>query len=265
MLKGSQPLDPKVNKKMGLDDINEREDTSESNIKSQRIGKMFDDMFYGNEKHTIGLKARLGWKWRDLKGAYYDLKYAIRNRLKWCKTINTLRPWEGLGGLILVMQTHLRDYIETEERYGHSLEEYKKQKIATAKETLELLEHMKEPDEYTHRRREEVESKYPKYQYLITEYEGGGTGYSGDFVAQSSGWVGKESGKNPREGYFVFAAERFELADSPDQIETDKLLAKLSRYHEEIEAAYRQAEVDSDNDFERLGFLLKENLYSWWD
>ena len=63
----------------------------------------------------------------------------------------------------------------------------------------------------------------------------------------------------------VFAAERFELADSPDKIETDRLLSELSRYHEEIEAAYRQAEVDSDNDFERLGLLLKENLYSWWD
>jgi len=26
-----------------------------------------------------------------------------------------------------------------------------------------------------------------------------------------------------------------------------------------------KTEVDSDKDFEKLGQLLKENLYSWWD
>ena len=45
----------------------------------------------------------------------------------------------------------------------------------------------------------------------------------------------------------------------------DRLLAELIQYHEEIDNAYEQAEIDSDNDFERLGELLKENLYTWWD
>ena len=53
--------------------------------------------------------------------------------------------------------------------------------------------------------------------------------------------------------------------NSPNQVETGKLLAELSKYYEEIESAYKQAEVDSDSDFERLGQLLKENLYLWWD
>jgi len=37
------------------------------------------------------------------------------------------------------------------------------------------------------------------------------------------------------------------------------------KYREEITAAYSQAEADSDKDFERLGVLLKDNLYQWWD
>ena len=176
-----------------------------------------------------------------------------------------MRPWEGFDGLIDVIQTHLRDYIETEEKYGHSEEEYKKNKIATAKETVEILERMKDPLEYSTKRRDEVESKYPEYQYLITKYETGGTSYSGDFVVQGNGWVGKESGKDPREGYFEFVDGRFELADSPDQTETERLLAELTMYHEEINNAYMQAEVDSDMDFDRLSKLLKENFYTWWD
>ena len=193
------------------------------------------------------------------------MKYSIRNHFKWRKTINGIRPWEGFDGLIRVMQTHLRDYISTEEKYGYSLEEYKKHKIATATETVELLDRMKKPDEYLGRCRNEVEAKYPEYKSLITEYENGGTSSGGDFVAQGNGWVGMEAGKDPRKGYFEFVNGRFELVDSPNQAETDRLLAELSKYHEEIKNAYKQAEADSDNDFERLGQLLKENLYSWWD
>jgi len=162
------------------------------------------------------------------------------------------------------MRTHLKDYIETEEKYGHSEEEYKKNKIATAKETVEILERMKDPMEYSSKRRDEIEAKYPKYQYLITQYEHSRC-YSGDFVGQGNGWVGKESGKDPREGYFEFVNGTFELTESPDQNETIRLLAELAKYHEEIDEAYKQAEVDSDKDFKRLGELLKENLYTWWD
>ena len=265
MLKGSQPLDPKVYKKLGLDDNNQHEKMTERNIKSQHIGKLFDDLLDGSEKHKISLKKRLGWKWRDIKGKFYDIKYAFRNYFIWRKTINNIRPWEGFDGLIRVMQTHLRDYISTEEKYGYSEEEYKKHKIATAKETVELLDRMKKPDEYLNKRRIEVESKYPEYKSLITKYENGGTSSSGKFVAQGNGWVGMETGKDPRNGYFEFVDGRFELADSPDQSEKDRLLAELAKYHEETEDAYKQAEIDSDNDFEQLVQLLKENLYSWWD
>jgi hypothetical protein len=191
----SQPLDPEIYGKFEEKDLDK---LSERKIISQRIGKMFDE----NEKIKIGLKTRLNWIWRDIKGAFYDTKYAIRNHFKWRKTIKNLRPWEGFGGIINIMQTHLKDYIETEEKYGHSEKEYKNKKIATAKETVEILERMKDPIEYSSKLRDEVESRYPKYQYLITEYETS-TSYSGDFVA--------------------------------------------------------------DNDFDRLGQLLKENFYTWWD
>jgi len=267
MLKGSQPLDPNVCKKLGLKENNGCEDDiySDRNIKSQHIGEMFDDLFSFGRKHGVSLKTRFAWKRRDIAGRFHDIKYAVRNRIKWRKTLNILRPWEGFDGLFLVMQTHLADYISTEEECGHSHREYKNRKIATAKETVELLSRMREPDEYLHRRREEVEAKYPRYKSLITEYHSGALSSCGDFVAQGKGFSGKESGRNPREGYFEFVDGVFELTDSPDQGETDRLLAELSKYHEDLGDAYRQAEADSDRDFERLGHLLKDNLYSWWD
>ena len=85
------------------------------------------------------------------------------------------------------------------------------------------------------------------------------------FVAQGIGWAGKESGKDPREGYFEFINGRFQPTESPDQNETNKLVNQLKNYHIEISNAYKQGELDSDKDFDRLGQLLKDNLFSWWD
>jgi len=161
---------------------------------------------------------------------------------------------------------HLRDYIETEEKYGHSAKEYKEKKIAVAEETLKILGHIKDPENYYRRRRKTVEAKYPKYKYLITRYADGSTSLNGDFVAYGNGWVGRESEKDPREGYFEFVAGRFVQAESPCKTDTDRLLAELDAYHAELNHAYKRAESDSDRDFERLGMLLlKENLFSWWD
>jgi len=99
MLKGSQPLDPKVYKKLGLDDNDQHEKMTERNIKSQHIGKLFDDLLDGSEKHKISLKKRLGWKWRDIKGKFYDIKYAFRNYFKWRKTMK-VSPTQGSGYLV---------------------------------------------------------------------------------------------------------------------------------------------------------------------
>jgi hypothetical protein len=91
-------------------------DFSEDNILSQHMGKLFDDLFADDRK--IALKTRLGWKWRSVKGAYHDFRYRRRNRRVWRETLNEIRPWEGFHGLLTVMQTHLRDYMETEEKHG---------------------------------------------------------------------------------------------------------------------------------------------------
>ena len=105
----------------------------------------------------------------------------------------------------------------------------------------------------------------PKYKSLITKYEDGSTSTSGYFIAQGSGWTGIESGADPREGYFNFVDGLFELITGPNNDKTEKLLNEIRRYNDDVAAAYLQAESDSDNDFERLGKLLKDNLYSWWD
>lgn len=163
------------------------------------------------------------------------------------------------------MQTHLRDYMKTEEKCGHSAEEERNVCIASVKETLALFERMKEPDEYYHRLKEAVDARYPEYKSLITHYKNGGTGSSGNFVAQGDGWTGKEAGKDPREGYFEFVDGKFELTQSPDQAETDRLLAQLKQYYIDTENAYHQAKAESDADFARLAALLREHMYSWWD
>ena len=124
---------------------------------------------------------------------------------------------------------------------------------------------MKSPDEYYFRLKEAIDERYPDYKSLITHYNKGGTGSSGDFTAQGDGWVGTEAGKDPRVGYFELINGRFELAESPDQTETDRLLAELRQYHEDTQNAYHQAQAESDADFARLSELLRENMYSWWD
>jgi len=124
---------------------------------------------------------------------------------------------------------------------------------------------LREPHEYSFRRREEVDTRFPEYFNLISNYEGGGVGQSGSFIPQGHGFAGKESGKDSREGYFEFIDGRFKLIASPDEAETHRILSELMRYQEEVSEAYKQAELDSDKDFERLGKLLKDNLYTWWD
>jgi len=265
MLIQSQPLDQKFCEKLGSKKDEETAGFDEDNVKAQAIGNMFDDILEKSTGRKITIGLRLIWFSRDTIDTLHDIKYTIRNHFKWRKTLRKLRPWEGFDGLIRVMITHLQDYIETEEKYGHSEEEYRKNKIATAKETIEILERMKEPDEYLNKRQKEVDSQYPKYKELITEYKNGGVSFSGDFITQGNGWAGREGGNNPQEGYFEFIDGSFKLLKSPNQEETDRLLAEIVKYHEDLHEAYKQGNIDSDKDFERLGQLLKDNLFSWWD
>ena len=257
----SQPLDEKIAKKLSLD--YDDMDFSDRKIISQRMGEMFDDFDF--EERKISLKTCIGWKWNSVKDFYYTLKHTIRNHIKWHKTMKKLRPWSGYNALIEVMNTQLKHYIEYEEKHGHSEESYKNNKISTVQETLELLERMKDPMDYSSNRRNAVEVNYPKYLSIISKYENGGTSVSGDFVVQGDGWVGIKSGKDPREGYFELINGRFELTKSPNQEETDRLLAQIHEYHKEIHSAYAQAETDSEEDFAKLAKLLKENFYTWWD
>ena len=265
MLKTSQPLDRCYAEVIEKSSKYEETDYSGENILSQTMSEMFENIFDMNRERKISIGLRFQWRLRAIKGFYYNLIFTIRNHFKWYKTISKIRPCEGYDGLIRVMLTHLRDYIETEEKYGHSEKQFRENKIKTTKETVELLERMLYPDEYSNIRRQEVDSRYPDYKGLVTKYKNGGSSYSGRFIPQGDGWAGMEAGDNPRSGYFEFVNGRFQLAESPDRNETDRILTEIENYNEELTNAYKQAEDDSDNDFERLGRLLKENLYSWWD
>lgn len=262
MTHNSQPLDQKFINKLGQGEPKEPP-TQDGEIISQRIGTLFDDLLNDRERRP-SLKTRIGWRLHRVRNALHGARYAARNRRKWRKTLRTIRPWEGFDGLISVMLTHLRDYVETEEKYGHSTPECKEQKITSARGTIELLECMKDPGAYSRRLREEVKVKYPKYQSLITKHRYN-TSYSGYFVEQGNGWTGTEGGTDPREGYFEFVGGRFELVASPDQAETDRLLVEIRQYHKDLGDADTQAAANLDKDFKLLAELLKENLYTWWD
>jgi hypothetical protein len=218
-----------------------------------------------NNDREIKLKTRLDWLWRDIKNTFDNTYYGMRNRRVWRKTMNGIRPWESFDGLLTVMQTHLRDFMEWEEKHGISVAEERELCIASVKETLEILERMKDPDAHYARLKDAVDARYPKYKSLIIRFKDGGSIHSGEFVAQGDGWAGQESGKGARVGYFEFVDDKFELAESPDPAETDRLLAELRQYHIDKEAAYRQAGDESDADFARLAELLHRNLFDWWD
>jgi len=122
LLNNSQPIDPKFYEQLDLPDSEELKGRTEPVISHQRIGKMFDDLFEDNRK--ISISQRLKWKIDNIKNKYYDIKHTIRNHFKWHKTMRELRPWDGYGGLLTVMQAHLRDYVNTEEKYGISQKEF---------------------------------------------------------------------------------------------------------------------------------------------
>ena len=116
MLKSSQPLDATYAEKLMKGKEHNEDDFSEEQIKTQFIGEMFEDFLDDTKKQKISLGLRFYWLWRDIKRAFYDFKYSIRNHFKWRKTINKIRPWEGHDGLLSIMITHLNDYIDTEEK-----------------------------------------------------------------------------------------------------------------------------------------------------
>jgi hypothetical protein len=265
MLFRSQPITTDERAEWATDRLGEARTWKERPIKSQRVGGWLDDVNGRKRTPLAKLALWVRWRWSDVADVYRVFKNTFANHVKWHKTFKELYSWNGDHGFFLATRTHLGHYLKYEEKHGHSIEEHRNKKMATVKEAIELLERMTDPDEYRIRRADEVESRYPKYGSLITEYAGGGSCHSGNFVAQGNGWAGVEGGEDPREGYFEFVDCRLELATSPDPAETKRLLEEMGRYHQEMKHANEQADVDSDNDFDRLHQLLKENLYSWWD
>ena len=82
MIRLSQPLDSGYSEKMIEKSEHEETKFSEDRIKSQAIGKMFDDILEEKEKRKISLGLRFHWLCRDIKQLFYDTKYAIRNIFK---------------------------------------------------------------------------------------------------------------------------------------------------------------------------------------
>jgi hypothetical protein len=229
----------------------------------QYMGQMFKNLL----DSKITLKMRLSWLGRDISNAWHDFYYTVCNWAKWHKTISGLRPWEGFDGVLTLVQKHLKDYLKTEVKYGHSEKSYREAKIISVKECLEILERLQK-NEYDEKALYEVSANYPEYKQLITEYSGGSTSYSGDFIALGNGWVGIEAGANPRRGYFECVNDKFELttiSDESVQAEIEQSLNQIEKYHADWKRAIKNSAKYMEDDKRRLGELLSQHFFSWWD
>jgi ketol-acid reductoisomerase len=167
----------------------------------------------------------------------------------------------------MLVQRHLKDYLETEVKYGHSEKSYREAKINSVKECLEILERLQK-DKYNENALNEVYSKYPKYKQLITKHSDGCTSYSGEFIALGNGWAGIEAGANPRRGYFECVNGKFELttiSDKSVQAEIEQRLDQIERYHADWKKAIKNSDKCMEDDKRRLGELLNQHFFSWWD
>jgi hypothetical protein len=254
----TQPLDSEIVK--GMDSYDTEK---EAQPIKQYMGRMFQDIL----DSKITLKMRLSWLGRDISNAWHNFYNTVCNWAKWRKTISRLRPWEGFDGVLTLVQRHLKDYLETEVKYGHSEKSYREAKINSVKECLEILERLQK-DDYNKNALDEVYAKYPKYKQLITDYSDGSTSSSGDFIALGNGWAGIESGANPRRGYFECVNGKMELtaiSDESVQVEVEQTLAQIERYHADWKQAIKNATEYVEDDKKRLGELLSQHFFSWWD
>jgi hypothetical protein len=254
----TQPLDSEIFKGM---------DSHDSEKEAQSMKQYMGQMFKNILDSKITLKMRLSWLGRDISDAWHDFCYTVCNWAKWRKTISGLRPWEGFDGVLTLVQRHLKDYLKTEEKYGHSEKSYREAKNNSVKECLEILERFQK-NEYDENALNEVYAKYPEYKHLITEYSDGSTSYSGDFIALGKGWVGIEAGANPRRGYFECVNGKFELttiSDESVQAKIEQSLDQIERYHADWKKAIENSVKNMEDDKRRLGELLNQHFFSWWD
>lgn len=135
MLKSSQPLDPKVAERLGLDDEHEL-DVENDEILPQHIGTMFDDIFADDKRRRPGLRTRIHGRIRCLKDAFYSVRRTAQSHRKWHATLRDLQPWNGFNDLISVMLTQMQNYVRFEEKHGHLTPECTEQKIASTKSTM---------------------------------------------------------------------------------------------------------------------------------
>jgi len=258
----SKRVDPEYAKKQGWSsDDNEDDDASRTIIK-QYIASPYDFSYLDDIK--ISLRKRLVWKLERLLIWWKrDVLLPVITHIRWHNVLKELRPWVGYSGMIKLMQFMLRHYASYEEQYSCSAKEYKDSAVNSARETADLLERLKEPTEYSSRRRDEVKERYPEYLELRTDYADGSSMKSGYFIPQGKGFVGPAS-EQFESNYFEIVNDRIISLDSPDKLETERLVNEIIKYDKEIDEAYELAQKDLENDFDKLNQLLRENMYYWW-
>lgn len=167
----SQPLNPKLLKKLGI-----HEETEEERIAGQRVIKteIVDSMFDFSNKKTTMLD-KLGFvSWR-LKTCYSNIKWSARNLFTWYSIISKYRPWD-IHYFLPIFVKHLELCIAHEKRFGHSTEECKNCKISTAQEAVDIIKRIIDND-YVSKYRDAVDNKWGKFPYKKTTYANGNKGY----------------------------------------------------------------------------------------
>jgi len=180
--------------------------------------------------------------WFKLSNCYWNISNTIYNHIKWHKTLKKIRAFNGDEALFEVMQTVLRNFLECTDN---------PEKQESAKEVIELIERLKVPDMIKAKALSEINSRYPMYVHRA----------DGKYTRQGDGWAGIHNGE---EGYYRCVNGYMRFCLSPDQAETDRLIKELIQHTTETREASRRSDKETNEAFERLFKLIRENVYTWW-
>lgn len=133
----------------------------------------FADTFWPSFKRMID--SENPWKWRFWVHKWYDLKYVIKNYIKYFRIVARMRPWESKS-VIEMMRfqiSHLCNYME---KYSDEVKESLQPKIEKMKRFVELADHYLEEDyrdrcgfDHNWEFRFEDDPEHEGFSYLLTD------------------------------------------------------------------------------------------------
>ncbi len=89
------------------------------------------------------------WRWEYYKHKWYDLKWAIRNYVKYFRVVGKMRPWDS-HSVLEMMKFQISNLCNTMEKRSNEVEEDLNPKLVKMKRFIELADNKIE-DEFAER------------------------------------------------------------------------------------------------------------------